>query len=182
MAINLNNPRKTTAPQLAVMMPPEERRKQEEQATKKEKELLQAERVYRAGIVSVRDLIAPAAMQIESGYLVLGSKYVRTLFVVTYPRYISVGWFAPIINLNVALDIAMFFYPVESKIILKQLRNKVGALEAQLLSDAEKGAPRDPVRETALRDIEKLRDDLTQGTEKFFSVRALCYALCRQQR
>ncbi|MFH0804780.1 MAG: ATP-binding protein, partial [Patescibacteria group bacterium] len=51
---------------------------------------------------------------------------------------------------------------------LKQLRNKVGALEAQILGDAEKGAPRDPIRETALRDIEKLRDDLTQGIERFF--------------
>lgn len=34
-------------------------------------------------------------------------------------------------------------------------------------ADAEKGAPRDPLRETALRDIE-LRDDLTQGVEHFF--------------
>lgn len=87
---------------------------------------------------------------------------------VSYPRYISVGWFAPIINFNAPLDISMFFYPIPSDIILKQLRNKVGALEAQLLTDSEKGAPRDPLRETALRDIEKLRDDLTQGTERFF--------------
>ncbi|MFH0951623.1 MAG: ATP-binding protein [Patescibacteria group bacterium] len=168
MAINLTRPRKTPAPQLKVDLPPEERRQREEKEVTKEKELLKAERVYRAGIVSVRDLIAPAAMQVKSDHLILGSRYVRTLFVVTYPRYISVGWFAPIINLNVTLDISMFFYPVESKIILKQLRNKVGALEAQLMADAEKGAPRDPMRETALRDIEKLRDDLTQGTEKFF--------------
>ncbi|MFC1663243.1 VirB4-like conjugal transfer ATPase, CD1110 family [Patescibacteria group bacterium] len=168
MAINLTKPRKFKAPELKIELPPEEKREQEEKEVKKEKELLKAERAYRAGIVSVRDLIAPAAMRIDSSFIMLGSKYVRTLFVVTYPRYISVGWFAPVINLNSTLDISMFFYPVESKIILKQLRNKVGALEAQLLSDAEKGAPRDPVRETALRDIEKLRDDLTQGTEKFF--------------
>ena len=44
----------------------------------------------------------------------------------------------------------------------------MGALEAQILSDNEKGAPRDPISETALRDIEGLRDALTQGTEKFF--------------
>ncbi|MDD4477352.1 MAG: ATP-binding protein, partial [Patescibacteria group bacterium] len=47
-------------------------------------------------------------------------------------------------------------------------RNKVGALEAQLTADREKGAPRDPIRETALRDIEQLRDNLTQGVEHFF--------------
>lgn len=133
-----------------------------------ERELIEAERVYRRGVVTVRDLIAPAAMRVEPSVLMLNGKFVRTLFVVTYPRYISVGWFAPIINFNAPLDISMFFYPIPSDIILKQLKNKVGALEAQLSADIEKGSPRDPVRETALRDIEKLRDDLTQGTEKFF--------------
>lgn len=138
------------------------------QTLEEKKFALEAERIYRLGVVSVRDLIAPSAIKVESNHIKLGSNFVRTIFVVTYPRYISVGWFAPIINLNVPLDVSMFFYPVGSEIILKQLRNKVGALEAQILSDAEKGAPRDPIRETALRDIEKLRDDLTQGTEKFF--------------
>jgi len=79
-----------------------------------------------------------------------------------------VGWFAPIINLNYTFDISMFFYPVKSALILKQLKNRVGNLEAQIISDSDKGAPRDPLRETALRDIEYLRDSLTQGTEKFF--------------
>jgi type IV secretory pathway VirB4 component len=79
-----------------------------------------------------------------------------------------VGWFAPVINLNETFDVSMFFYPVKSAVILKQLKKRVGALEAQIISDAEKGAARDPIRETALRDIEALRDALTQGTEKFF--------------
>jgi type IV secretory pathway VirB4 component len=57
---------------------------------------------------------------------------------------------------------------VSSAVILKQLKKKVGGLEAQIISDAEKGAARDPLRETALRDIEALRDALTQGIEKFF--------------
>ena len=107
-------------------------------------------------------------MQVFPRYLILGEKYVSTIFVVNYPRYISVGWFAPIINLNSTFDVAMFFYPVDSTVVLKQLKKKVGALEAQIISDAEKGAARDPLRETALRDIEDLRDALTQGVEKFF--------------
>lgn len=140
--------------------------------TKEERsqEILEAERIYRRGVVSVRDLIAPASMRVAPNYLELGGKFVRTLFVTTYPRYISVGWFEPIINFNAMLDVAMFFYPIDAGIVLKQLKNKVGVLEAQLIADAEKGAPRDPIRETALRDIEKLRDDLTQGIEKFFQV------------
>ncbi len=131
-------------------------------------EIIEEEIAYRKGTLSVRDLISPSSMKVTSTHMVLGQKFVRTLFVVNYPRYISVGWFAPIINLNNAFDVAMFFYPVNSAVILKQLKNRVGNIEAQIMSDSEKGSPRDPIRETALRDIEFLRDALTQGTEKFF--------------
>jgi len=129
---------------------------------------LEEERVYREGTVAIRDVISPSAFKVESNFLQLGDTYLRTIFVVSYPRYIAVGWSAPILNLNMTMDISMFFYPVDSAIILKQLKKKVGSLQAQLSADAEKGAPRDPLRETALRDIEQLRDDLTQGIEHFF--------------
>lgn len=132
------------------------------------REVIEEEKAFRRGILSVRDIIAPASLRVEANYLRLGDKFARTMFVISYPRYISVGWFAPIINLNITFDVSMFFYPVKSAIILKQLKNKVGALEAQIIADSEKGAARDPLRETALRDIEYLRDALTQGTEKFF--------------
>ncbi len=132
------------------------------------KNLIEEEKAYRKGSISIKDLIAPASFKITPGYLMLGEKFVRTIFVINYPRYISVGWFSPIINLNSAFDVAMFFYPVKSSVILKQLKKKVGNIEAQIISDAEKGAARDPLRETALRDIEALRDALTQGIEKFF--------------
>ncbi|HLC69427.1 MAG TPA: ATP-binding protein [Patescibacteria group bacterium] len=129
---------------------------------------LEEERIFREGTVSIRDLMAPASFNVESNFLQLGNVYARTIFVISYPRYISIGWSSPVINLSVTMDVSMFFYPVKSGIILKQLKNKVGALEAQISADTEKGAPRDPIRETALRDIEGLRDDLTQGIEHFF--------------
>jgi len=132
------------------------------------KNIIEEEKAFRRGVLSVRDLISPASLKAEAKHLSLGNKFVRTIFIIGYPRYISVGWFAPIINLNLTFDVSMFFYPVKSAIILKQLQNKVGSISAQIISDAEKGAARDPLRETALHDIEYLRDSLTQGTEKFF--------------
>lgn len=140
----------------------------EEKAVAQEKITLEEEQLFRKGTVNIRDIIAPAAMQVTPRMLRLGSKYVSTLFVVAYPRYLTVGWFAPVINMNQMLDVSMFFYPVDTQIILKQLKKRVGDLEAQLNTDLEKGAPRDPILETALRDMEALRDDLTQGIEKFF--------------
>lgn len=146
----------------------EQKTEQVEETPSLTRELIEEEKSYRRGALSIKDLIAPASIEVSPDFLKLGSKFVRTIFVVNYPRYISVGWFAPIINLNSTFDISMFFYPVESAVVLNQLKKKVGNLEAQIISDSEKGAARDPLRETALRDIESLRDALTQGTEKFF--------------
>lgn len=132
------------------------------------KELLAAESIYRRGMVTLRDLIAPASLDVKPDYIKINTLFARTLFVLTYPRYLVVGWFSPIINFSAPLDISMYFYPIPDDVVLKQLRNKVGNIEADLVAAAEKGAPRDPMRETALRDIEQLRDDITQGLEKFF--------------
>lgn len=144
------------------------RKREDEKAVEEQLISLEEERIYREGTVAIRDLIAPSAFKVESTFVQLGNTFLRTIFVVTYPRYIAVGWSAPILNMNITMDVSMFFYPVNASIILKQLKKKVGALEAQISADAEKGAPRDPIRETALRDIEQLRNDLTQGVEHFF--------------
>lgn len=146
----------------------EKEKKLKEKNIKEELITLEEERLYREGTVTIKDLIAPSAFKVESNLIQLADIFLRTIFIVSYPRFISVGWSAPILNLNVSMDISMFFYPVQAQIILKQLKKKVGTLEAQITADTEKGAPRDPIRETALRDIEQLRDNLTQGTEHFF--------------
>jgi len=148
--------------------PEAEIKKSKEKGLKNQKKILKQEEKYRLGEVSIKDLISPSAFKVQPKCVEVGGKLASTMFVISYPRYISLGWFAPVITLNVPLDISMYFYTVASHVVLKQLKKKVGELEAQMMSDQEKGAPRDPVRETALKDIEKLRDDLTQGTEKYF--------------
>lgn len=147
---------------------PEEAKRLQAEKVQQEKQLIEAEKVFREGIVSIRDIVSPASFKVNSNFLQLNDLYVRTCFVMTYPRYVTIGWFAPIINESLTLDIAMFFYPLDIQMVLKQLKNKVGTMEAQIIADHEKGAPRDPIAETALRDIEALRDGLSQGTEKFF--------------
>lgn len=139
-----------------------------------EQEALREEKIYRQGVASIKDLIAPASMKVDHSFVQLGDVFCCTLFVVTYPRYLSVGWASPLINLSTQLDLSMFFYPIPAETILKQLKRKVGILEAQISSDAESGKPRDPITETALRDIEQLRDDLTQGIEHFFQFAFYC--------
>src|SRR3989339_904657 len=100
----------------------------QELAAAQERVTLEEERTYRRGVVSIRDLIAPAAYQVFPNYLLLGDTFVRILFVTMYPRYVGTGWGTPIINYNSTIDIGMYFYPVKPEIILKQLKNKVGVL------------------------------------------------------
>ena len=147
----------------------EQKRRQEE-----DRGALEEERIYRKGVTSIKDLIAPSSMKVEPSFVRLGDVWVRTLFIITYPRYVTVGWASPIINLNAQMDISMFFYPIKADVILKQLKKKVGILESQITTDSESGKPRDPISETALRDIEQLRDDLTQGIEHFFQFAFYC--------
>ncbi|MDD5341373.1 MAG: ATP-binding protein [Patescibacteria group bacterium] len=168
MALPLPTETNKTENQVEAQLTPSQRRAQEAAQLKAEAITLEEERIYRKGVVDIKDLIAPAAFEVKPTFLLLGDTYLRTFFVLNYPRYISVGWFTPIINFSKTLDVSMFFYPVKSDVILKQLKKRVGNMEAQLMTDREKGAPRDPILETGLSDIEKLRDDLTQGTEKFF--------------
>ncbi|MDZ4248278.1 MAG: hypothetical protein U1D32_03335, partial [Patescibacteria group bacterium] len=65
------------------------------------KQFEEAKRVYEEGISTIKDLIAPAAMEITFNYLKLEDYFVRTLFVFTYPRYINTNWLNPIINYDV---------------------------------------------------------------------------------
>jgi len=55
------------------------------------REVLIEEKRYRAGTISILDLIAPAALDVQRTYLRLGQTYVRTIFVITYPRYITMA-------------------------------------------------------------------------------------------
>ncbi len=119
---------------------------------------------------STRSIIAPAGVQINSNYLKVGDKFVKALFIFTYPRYLSTGWFESIINLPNLFDISIFINPVETGLALKNLRKKAAQIESQINDQQEKGLVRDPLLETALHDIESLRDTLQQAEERLFSI------------
>jgi len=115
-------------------------------------------------------MIAPSSVEINSNYLRLGDKFMKTLFVLGYPRYLSSGWFSPVINLPELTDVSIFIHPVDTGIALRNLRKKATQIQSQMFSNQEKGLIRDPILETALQDIETLRDTLQQATEKLFNI------------
>lgn len=127
-----------------------------------------SEKIYNEGQTGIKDIIAPPGLKIETNYFQIGGKYGRVIFVYTYPRYLHTAWFSPVITLDREMNISIFIHPVNTAQTLNQLMKKVAQIQAQITEREEKGMVRDPILEAALNNIETLRDDLQQGTEKFF--------------
>jgi len=119
---------------------------------------------------NLSNIIAPAGVEADSNYLKIGDYYAKTFFVFNYPRFISSGWFSPIINLSEMMDISIFAHPMDTGLALRNLRKKVAQVEAEINEKQDKGIVRDPMLETAYEDIESLRDSLQQAREKLFQV------------
>lgn len=120
------------------------------------------------GIVSVKDIVAPPAIEVDFDYLKVGSTFFRTLFVVGYPRFVQANWLAPIINFEHTLEIAMYCYPVEAKGVLDDLKRKVTEMEATIATDIQHGKVLDPAVQAALEDAQILQEELVKGAERFF--------------
>ncbi|MDO8515006.1 MAG: ATP-binding protein [bacterium] len=120
------------------------------------------------GLVSVQDVIAPPAIEVDFNNIKIGQTYFRSMFIAGYPRFVSANWLAPLINFNHSLDISMFVYPVESKEILNDLKRKIAEMEATIESDIKRGKVIDPGVQVALDDALALQEQLAKGAEKFF--------------
>jgi len=123
---------------------------------------------FQKGITALRDFIAPSSIELQSAFFRLGTRLARTYYVYGYPRQLYTGWMSSMVNLDEVIDISMFIYPVESQVVLENLRKKVTQLEAGIQIDSEKGRVRDPGKQAAILDAEEMRDKLQVGEERFF--------------
>lgn len=128
------------------------------------------EEIYRSGTLDLQDVIAPHALRVSSRELDLGEKIARTFFVISYPRFLTTGWFAPIINMDKVLDISIYVHPMDTNEMLRKFQKKVAEVQSQIAQREEKGMVRDPMLDTAYADLEQLRDNLQQAQERIFEV------------
>ncbi len=126
------------------------------------------EEIYRGGELALHDILTPSALEVKPTYVRLGVKFARTIFVFAYPRYLNTNWFSPVINMDKIIDIAMYVQPVDTAAMLRTLRRKVAQVQSQIAIREEKGLVRDPMLDTAYRDLEELRDKLQQAQERLF--------------
>lgn len=120
--------------------------------------------------LDLRDILAPAAVKVTPKDLFVGEKILRTLFVISYPRFLTQDWFTPVINLDKVYDVSIMIHPVETEKALRTFQKKVAEVQSQINERERKGFVRDPVLDVAYQDLEDLRDKLQQAQEKLFDV------------
>jgi type IV secretory pathway VirB4 component len=128
------------------------------------------EDIYASATLELQDIIAPSALQILPTALNLGDHIVRSFYIVGYPSTLTDNWLTPIINLDRVFDISIHVNPIDTAKILSQFQKKVAEVQSQISEKEQKGVVRDPMLESAYRDLESLRDGLQQAQEKMFEV------------
>jgi type IV secretory pathway VirB4 component len=123
---------------------------------------------FAKGVTALRDFIAPSSLVFDKSFFHLGTRFARTYYVYGYPRQLYTGWLSGMVNLDEVIDLSMIVQPVDSQVVLNNLRKKVSQLEAGIQIDSEKGRVRDPGKQAAVQDAEELRDKLQVGEERFF--------------
>lgn len=132
------------------------------------REQQEVQAAFQKGVTALRDFIAPSSLVYSASHFQIGTRIARTYYIYGFPRQVFTGWLSSMVNLDEVIDLSMFVYPVESQVVLENLRKKVSQLEAGLQIDSEKGKVRDPGKQAAIADAEEMRDKLQVGEERFF--------------
>lgn len=118
--------------------------------------------------INIRDIVAPSSIVLTSDHFKIGERCGKSFFIFSYPRYLNSGWFTPVINLDIPMDVTFHIHPIDTGTTLKQLRKKLTEVQAEIMDREEKGLVRDPALEIAYQDLEGLRDKLQTSTERMF--------------
>jgi len=123
---------------------------------------------FARGLVTIQDIIAPEAIEVDFTYQKINSIYTRTLFVAGYPRAVPANWLSPLINYPHQANISMFIFPSDTGDILDDLKRKITEMEAEITSDIRNGKISNINTEIKLSDARAMREQLAAGSERFF--------------
>lgn len=155
-------------PDLASLLPFGKKKAPTTAAPTKEELELEKIKNFSRGLVTIQDIIAPEAIEVDFTFQKINSTYTRTLFVAGYPRSVPANWLSPLINYPHRISVSMFVYPVDSSEILDNLKRKITEMEAEIQSDLRAGKISNINTEVKLEDARYLREDLAKGSERFF--------------
>ncbi len=138
---------------------------------KKAQKLLEKKAVqFNFGQQDQVDLISYSGLAEESAYLQIGDRYVRTLFISSYPYVASVGWLNMLINFNHNIDISHHIEQINPLLALPKLNRKITELESTKRTMQKQGKVIGSEITDPLESAIELKDKIQRGQEKLFQV------------
>ncbi len=116
------------------------------------------------------DLISYSGLEEQSNHLVLGNKFVRTLFVSGYPYVASTGWLTMLINFNHNVDISYHVEHIDPILALPKLNRKITELESTKRSMQQSGKIIGSEISDPLDSAIELKNKIQRGQEKLFQI------------
>ncbi len=116
------------------------------------------------------DLISYSGLQEQANYLVMGNKYIRTLFISGYPYTASIGWLNSLINFNHNVDISYHIEQIDPVFALPKLNRKITELESTRRSMQQAGKLIGSEITDPLDSAVELKNKIQRGQEKLFQL------------
>jgi conjugal transfer ATP-binding protein TraC len=123
---------------------------------------------FAKGLVDVKDIIAPSAIEVNFNNMIIGNKYFRSYFAIGFPTFVTPSWLGPLINFEYPIDISTYYYPNETGDVLKLLKRKIAELQATINIEMDAGRPADPIITEQLKSAIQVQEQLASGNEQFF--------------
>lgn len=133
---------------------------------KQNKEALQ----YHFGTQDQVDLISYSGLEEQANYLIMGDKFVRTLFISGYPYVATTGWLSMLINFNHDADISYHVEQINPVLALPKLNRKITELESTKRSMQQSGKIIGSEISDPLESAIELKNKIQRGQEKLFQV------------
>lgn len=116
------------------------------------------------------DIISYAGLEEQKDYLVMGDRYIRTLFISGYPYEAELGWLDSLINFNRSVDISFHVEQVDANESLRKLKRKITELESAKQAKQKTNSFVGPDIEDPLTSAKALFAGIKRGQEKLFQI------------
>jgi len=120
------------------------------------------------GRKTIEDIIMPDAIDFRNPmYLIADSTYISGLIVTNYLRTQDIGWIEPLFNLDIDVDISMFYEKLDSAKIIRELTYHIGNVSSALRTVAGNQQDID-LMETTYDDAKYIRKEMQVNKEELY--------------
>ena len=123
-----------------------------------------------ASLTRVEDLLAPALVEVQPDHLCIDGELVRVVAVTGLPRVVQAGWFRPLAELDLPLEVSFYVQPHDPLTIRRALLRQQARLQSTKDLAIKKGRAIDPSIELGVQDVQQLLFALEGRTERMFDL------------